>query len=75
MENKKEGTKKTLKALAIVLLGLIIWSAIVYISIAFLKAELNPFIWSQTVRGGMLFAIFCYMCFSPPMVMSLKEEI
>jgi len=66
---------KTLKALGLVTLGLIIWSAIAYIAFAFLKAELNPFIWSQRVRGAMLFAIFCYACFSPMFLISLKDEM
>jgi TRAP-type C4-dicarboxylate transport system permease small subunit len=65
---------KTLKALTLVFLGCIIWSGLAYIAIAFLKAESNPFIWSQSARGGMLFVIFCYVAFSPLMVMALKDE-
>jgi len=66
---------KTLKALALVFLGLIIWTGLAYIAIAFLKAESNPFVWSQSARGGMLFVIFCYVCFSPLMVIALKDEM
>ena len=66
---------KTLKAILLVFLGLIIWSGLVYIAIAFLKAELNPFNWSELTRGTMLFIIFCYIPFIPVMVMSLKDEI
>ena len=66
---------KTIKALKLVFLGLIIWTALNYIAFAFLKAEANPFIWSQTVRIGMLFLEFAYVLFSPFMVMALKEEM
>jgi hypothetical protein len=66
---------KIIKALRLVSLGLIIWAALAYIAIAFLKAETNPFIWSQFARSGMLFIIFCYVCFSPLMVMSIKDEL
>ena len=66
---------KTIKALALVFLGLIIWIGLAYIALAFLKAEANPFVWSQGVRGGMLFVIFCYVCFSPLMVIFVKDEL
>lgn len=33
---------KTLKALVLAFLGLIIWTGLVYITFAFLKAEVNP---------------------------------
>jgi hypothetical protein len=66
---------KTLKALGLVSLGLIIWSALAYIAIAFLKAETNPFIWPESTRRGMLFLIFCYVAFIPVMVMFVKDEL
>lgn len=66
---------KTMKSIALVFLGLIIWTGLAYIAFAFLKAEANPFVWSQGVRSGMLFVIFCYVCFSPAMVVILKGEI
>jgi len=67
--------KKTVKALGFTLLGLIIWSAISYIALAFFKAETNPFVWSQRIRGCMLFVIFCYVCFTPLMLIQLKDEM
>lgn len=66
---------KTLKAIALVFLGCIIWSGLAYIAIAFLKAESNPFIWPQSARGGVLFVIFCYVAFGPLFVIVLKDEI
>ena len=66
---------KTLKALKLVFLGLIIWTALVYIAFAFLKAEANPFIWSENVRFAMLFLEFAYILFSPLMVMHLEDKM
>jgi membrane protein DedA with SNARE-associated domain len=66
---------KKLKALALSFLGCIIWSGLVYIAIAFLKSELNPFIWSQFTRGVMLFVISCYVAFIPAIVFALKNEM
>ena len=66
---------KTIKALKLVFLGLIIWTALNYIAFAFLKAEANPFIWSQNVRSAMLFMEFAYVLFSPLMVMHLEDKM
>lgn len=66
---------KTLKALVLTFLGLIVWSGLVYIAFAFLKAEVSPFIWEQSTRGAMLFFIFCYVAFSPVITMVLKDEM
>ncbi len=66
---------KTLKALKLVFLGLIIWTVLLYIAFAFLKAELNPFIWSQNIRFAMLFMEFAYVLFSPLMVMHLEDKM
>lgn len=66
---------KTIKALILVFIGLIIWTVLNYIAFAFLKAELNPFIWSQNVRSAMLFMEFAYVLFSPLMVMHLEDKM
>ena len=66
---------KTLKALGLVFLGLIIWTGLVYIAFAFIKAELNPFIWEQLTREVMLLIIFFYIPFIPLFTMSLKDEL
>lgn len=41
------------------------FSVLVYISIAFVKAECNPFAWKWDDRLGMVFIIFCAACFAP----------
>jgi hypothetical protein len=66
---------KTLKASVLVFLGLLIWICIIYIALAFLKVELNPFIWSQGIRGVMLMFISFYFAFIPLMISELKRWI
>ena len=66
---------KTLKASVLVFLGLLIWICIIYFAVAFLKAELNPFVWSQELRGAMLFYISFYFAFIPLMISELKHWI
>lgn len=65
--------KKILKAIGIVFIGLLIWISMIYLGLAFLKVETNPFIWSQGLRGAMLFVIFCYLVFTPLMINELKD--
>jgi hypothetical protein len=67
--------KTTVKLLALVFLGSIIWSTFIYIAMAFIKGELNPFIWAQSSREIMVFLIFCYFAFSPLIVGFLKNEM
>jgi uncharacterized membrane protein len=66
---------KILKASALVFLGLLIWICGIYIALAFLKAELNPFVWSQGIRGDMLLCISFYFAFIPLMISELKHWI
>ena len=66
---------KTLKAIGIVFIGLLILIGFVYLAIAFVKAEANPFMWSQLWRGVMVFTAFCYLAFTPLMVLELKYDL
>lgn len=63
---------KTLKATGIVFIGLIIWIGFIYIGFAFVKAEANPFMWSQTVRLVMFSIIFMYIAGIPVLMHELK---
>ena len=65
--------KKTLKAFGIAFLGLLLFVGIVYISIAFIKAELNPFIWSEAIRALAIFITCIYLAFAPLIVNELKD--
>ena len=64
---------KTLKAIGIVFIGLLIWIGIVYIGFAFVKAEANPFMWSQAARGLMVSFILGYCAFIPAFLHELKD--
>jgi hypothetical protein len=65
--------KKTLKAIAIAFIGLLIWIGMIYIAFAFVNAELNPFVWSQGLRAAMVFTTVCYIAFAPLIVNELKH--
>jgi hypothetical protein len=66
---------KTLKAIGIVFIGLLILMVVAYIAIAFIKAEANPFMWSQPWRVVMVSTCFCYLPFVPLMVNELKYDL
>ena len=66
---------KTLKAIGIVFIGLLIWIGFVYLAIAFIKAEANPFMWSQGCRIIIVYIGFCYAAFTPLMVNELKNYL
>ena len=63
---------KTLKAIGIVLIGLLIWIVFFYISIAYIKLEPNPFMWSQAIRGLMVGLVLVYCAFIPAFIHELK---
>jgi hypothetical protein len=65
--------KQTLKAIGIAFIGLLIWILLVYIAIAFYKAELNPFTWSQGVRAAFIYVTVCFLVFAPIIVNELKD--
>jgi hypothetical protein len=65
--------QETLKAIGIAFIGLLIWILLIYIAIAFYKAELNPFAWSQGIRGAFIYITCCYLVFSPLIVNEFKD--
>lgn len=66
--------KKTLKALLVFFIGLIIWSCIMYLLTAFVNAEINPFIWKQTERGACVALTFIYIVFSVLIIIPVVFE-
>jgi len=71
----KKKNKKLLLIISIILItGLIAWSMIVYLSIAFILAEINPFNWTQESRGLHVLFTFLYVVLSPILYFELKEE-
>ena len=67
--------KETLKAFGIIFLGLLILMVVAYVAIAFIKAEANPFMWSQFWRGIMVFTGVCYLAFLPLMISELTYDL
>lgn len=46
--------KKTLLAIALVFIGLLIWAGLLYLGFAFVQAEVSPFAWPSETRAGMM---------------------
>ena len=67
--------KQTLKAIIIVFIGLLVWIGMNYIAIAFIKAEPNPFVWSQGWRSAMVFVSSMYLIWGPLSVNELKDKL
>jgi hypothetical protein len=65
--------KQTLKAIGIVFIGLLIWIAFIYLGIAFIKVEANPFMWSERARGVMFLTNFMYLAGIPLFMHELKD--
>jgi hypothetical protein len=66
---------KGMKAIMLSLLGLIIWIAFIYGMFAFVKAEANPFEWTEGLRIGMCFMISLFLCFIPAITYSIKHDL
>jgi len=56
---------KLTKATLVVFLGLVLWVFMMYLAIAFIEAETNPFAWDKVERVIIMFMALCYLCFSP----------
>jgi len=66
---------KTIKAIGIVTLGLLVWIGILYLGMAFIKAEPNFIKWSEPSRFIIAFMAFIYVMFLPLIVGELKDKI
>ena len=64
---------KIIKIIGLVGLGLLAITALAYLAIAFIKVEANPFNWESGDRAFMVFIVFCYLFFSPLLVMWLDD--
>lgn len=63
--------KNKMSALYFVLALVILW-VLAYLCFAFVLAELNPFKWGQSVRGGYVFAMVSILVFGIPMSQLIK---
>ena len=57
------------------LIGLIIWIGFMYISIAFVKKETNPYMWPEDIRTLMMSFFFIYCIFFAVIVRELKNYL
>ena len=64
---------KIFKALVLTLIGLIIWSILVYVGIAFIIGEFNPFIWEEVSRVIMVYFILFYVVSIPLIMYEIKN--
>jgi hypothetical protein len=66
--------RKEVTKLGLFLFGLIIWSTLTYAAFAFYKAEINPFTWSESTRGAMMFVMFCYVPFGLIILLASEDD-
>lgn len=64
---------KSIKAIIIVAIGLIIWTILVYAGIAFLNIEANPLKWVIMAKAFMLYGILVYILLSPLLTICINE--
>lgn len=61
-------------ALYFVLSLVILW-ILAYVCFAFVLAELNPFKWGQSIRGGYVFAMVSILVLGVPILQLIKLEM
>lgn len=66
---------KTIKVISVFIFGLLLFGIMGYLTISFIKGEMNPFLLSERCRGAMLFVPVTYLCFTPVVLMYLNENI
>ena len=64
---------KKLKSIAVTALLFLIWLTLCYLSVAFIKNELNASLWNQGARETILFCATVFLCFSPVIILSLND--
>jgi hypothetical protein len=67
-------SKNKSPALHFVLSLVILW-VLAYVCFAFVLAELNPFKWEQSIRGGYVFAMVSILTLSFPISQIIKLEL
>ncbi len=56
-------------------LGLVVLWILAYVCFAFVLAELNPFKWEQSIRGGYVFTMVSILAISFPTSQIIKIEL
>ena len=60
------------KKLFLILIGYVIWVSFIYLSVAFIKADLNAFNWSSEARSAIPVFLIIYLIFAPIMAITNK---
>ena len=60
------------KKVFLILVGYVIWVSLIYLYIAFIKADLNSFNWSQEARSVIPVFSVIYLIFAPIMAITNK---
>lgn len=60
------------KKLFLILIGYVIWVSFIYLSVAFIKADLNAFNWSSEARSVIPVFSVIYLIFAPIMAITNK---
>ena len=60
------------KKLFLILIGYVIWVSFIYLSVAFIKADLNAYNWSSEARSVIPVFSVIYLTFAPIMAITNK---
>ena len=60
------------KKLFLILIGYVIWVSFIYLSVAFIKADLNAFNWSSEARSAIPVLSVIYLIYAPIMAIANK---
>ena len=60
------------KKLFLILIGYVIWVSFIYLSVAFIKADLNAFNWSSEARSAILVFSVIYLTLASIMAFTNK---
>jgi hypothetical protein len=63
-----------MKKVLIIIMGFLLWTAILYLAFAFVQAELNAVKWSKDARFGLAMLSLFYLAFIPTIYKTLSNE-
>jgi hypothetical protein len=63
-----------MKKVIIIIMGFLLWTAILYGAFAFVKTEPNAFKWREDARFGLVVLSLFYLAFIPPIYYTLSNE-
>ena len=63
-----------MKKVLIIIMGFLLWTAILYLAFAFVKTEPNAFKWREDTRFGLVVLSLLYLAFTRHIYYSLSNE-